>query len=161
MHNKIFSAKKAHYIFLAPTGQLALRILAIISISIALQVLTTDASISSAAFDPLISCGNDPATPQEGCQVNDIFTTAIRLINYLFAAIGVISVGGVVYGGVLMVTSGGNQASVAKGKKAMVNSLIGMGIVLVSVLVVRTVFQLLQFNGEVDPLDPNSIRKQN
>lgn len=116
--------------------------------------------VAQAAFEPIVQCGINPNSPQEGCQVTDIFSTAYRVIRYMFTAVAVFGVVGVVYGGVLMVTSAGNSSQVQKGQKAIKYSMIGLAIVLLSVLIVDSVFKLLKYDGPVDPLNPSSFQKQ-
>lgn len=103
--------------------------------------------VASAA---LVSCGNtDTGTSAGGCKFSDIFDTAVKLIEYMLSGAAVIAVGGVVYGGVLMVSSAGSESRSAQGKKAVTNSLIGLAIILLALVIVRTLFSVLGFdNGE-------------
>ncbi len=115
---------------------------------------------SSAAIDPIVQCGNDPAKIEDGCTVADLFSTAKRILDYMFAISGVIAVGGVVYGGFLMVTSGGSPDRLKQGKKSITYAMVGLAIVLLSVLTVQTVFSLIKYNGTVKPLNPSTIPQQ-
>lgn len=115
------------------------------------------------AAEALVQCGNqDGGSPADGCQVSDLFSTAARLINYLFAGAGVIAVGGIVYGGILMVTSAGNEGRVTAGKNTIKNSLIGLAIVLLAILIVQGVLRLLQYEGDPDQIikDPTNYFQQ-
>lgn len=95
----------------------------------------------------LVDCGNaTTGSSASGCTFSDLFETALKLIEYLLSAAAVIAVGGVVYGGVLMVTSAGNEGRSTAGKKAVTNSLIGLAVILMAFLIVRTLFTVLGFN---------------
>ncbi|MBP9686495.1 MAG: hypothetical protein KBD66_01695 [Candidatus Doudnabacteria bacterium] len=116
------------------------------------------------AHAALVNCGNgDGGTVADACKFSDFFNAAIGLIDYLLAGVAVVAVGGVVWGGVLMVTSNGNDSKVKSGKTAVKNAVVGLIIVLAAFLMVRSVFTILGFKGGDAPLsnpggftDPNS-----
>jgi hypothetical protein len=102
----------------------------------------------------IVNCGNDDGgTVADGCKLSDLFTSAANLINYMLSGGAVVATGGVVYGGYLMVTSAGDAKKQGAGKKAVTNSLIGLGIILGAYLLVKTVFSVLGFKGGTDPID--------
>jgi hypothetical protein len=110
------------------------------------------------AVGPFVQCGNqDGGRPEDGCQIGDLFSTVARIINYLFTGAGVIAVGGVIYGGFLMVTSAGNEGRLTSGKTAIKNSLIGLAIVLLAILIVQTVLQLLKYEGDPKQIIENPV----
>lgn len=121
-------------------------VLAAVFVAIALYAPTAHAAI--------VNCGNqDGGSPSEGCHFSDLFGSAINLINYFLSGAAVIAVGGVVYGGFLMVTSAGNATKQGAGKKAVTNSLIGLGVILVAFLLIKSVFVILGFKGGANPLE--------
>lgn len=106
------------------------------------------------AHAAIVNCGNgDSGTPADACKFSDLFSTAAGLINYLLSGAAVVAVGGVVYGGFLMVTSAGNQTKQTEGKKAVTNSLIGLAIILLAFLFVKSIFTILGFKGGSSPLE--------
>lgn len=112
----------------------------------------------------LVNCGNgDGGTVADACKFGDFFNAAIGFIDYLLGGVAVVAVGGVVWGGALMVTSNGNDSKVKSGKTAIKNAVVGLIIVLAAFLMVRSVFTILGFKGGDAPLsnpggftDPNS-----
>ncbi len=101
----------------------------------------------------LVNCGNSvvASDSSSGCKLGDLFTTAFNLVQYMLSGAAAIAVGGVIYGGVLMVTSAGNEGRSTSGKKAVTNSLIGLAVILLAYLLVRSLFLVLGF-GETDQL---------
>lgn len=115
------------------------------------------------AHAALVTCGNETTgDATTGCKLGDLFSTAARLVNYLFSGAAVVATGGVVYGGFLMVTSAGNPTGQAAGKKAVTNSLIGLAVILVSYVLVQTVFVLVGYSqGSTILKDPGSFTDPN
>ena len=111
------------------------------------------------AHAAIVNCGNnDGGTPAEGCTFKDLFTTAANLVNYLLSGAAVVAVGGVVYGGYLMVTSAGSSSKIETGKKSVTNSMIGLAIILLAFLMVKSLFSILGYNG--NPLEnPDALTK--
>ena len=112
----------------------------------------------------LVQCGNqengklDENGNLPGCTFKDIFSTTARIVNYLLSGAGVVAVGGVVYGGFMMVTSAGNESRSSGGKTAIKNALLGLVIVLLAVLIVQTLVRFLGLQGGDNVVtDPNSF----
>ena len=132
--------------------------------SLAMLVLVLALMDTNIVHAALVTCGNgDTGKIGDSCKFGDFFNTAIAFIDYMLAGAAVAAVGGVVWGGGLMVTSAGNQSKVETGKKSVKNSVIGLSIILVAFLLVRSVFTILGFQGGDAPLsnpggftDPNS-----
>ncbi len=113
--------------------------------------------IASAA---IVNCGNGDSSNIEQantCSFSDLFSAAISLINYFLEGAAVVAVGGVVYGGYLMVTSAGNASHQESGKKAVTNSMIGLAIILLAFLLVKSVFTILNFKGGSPIENPNGV----
>lgn len=111
------------------------------------------------AHAAIVNCGNnDGGTPAEGCTFKDLFTAAANLVNYLLSGAAVVAVGGVVYGGYLMVTSAGSSSNIETGKKSVTNSMIGLAIILLAFLMVKSLFSILGYSG--NPLEnPDALDK--
>jgi ABC-type uncharacterized transport system permease subunit len=77
----------------------------------------------------------------------DINTFVARIINYVLSMVGSIALILFIYGGLLWMTAGGSAAKVDKGKKVIVWSVIGMGIVFFSYMIVRFTMQQVVGNG--------------
>lgn len=98
---------------------------------------------AQAAF---VECGNqDGGSAADGCQISDFFSTVAKIVNYLFTGAGVVAVLGIIYGGAVMAGSAGNQSKQEAGKKAVVNSLIGLAIVLLAIFLVQALLAILTF----------------
>lgn len=64
----------------------------------------------------------------------------LTIVNYFLGFLGLIAVIMVIYGGVLMVTSGGSDEGFNKGKKILTYAAIGIVIILLSFAFVSTIF---------------------
>ncbi len=102
----------------------------------------------------VVQCGNDDniskgtlggkgGQPTGKCTINDLFNTAIRVINALMLAAAVFAVIRIVMAGGQMVISGGNQERLTAGKSGLTNALIGLVIVIASYLIINTVLAFL------------------
>lgn len=101
-----------------------------------------------ASAEGFVQCGNaNDGNIGSKCTLKDFFSTAARLVNYLFQGSAVVAVLGVVYGGFKMVYSRGNQAALGTAKKTVTYSVIGLVIILVAVLLVQTLINLLGLQG--------------
>lgn len=76
----------------------------------------------------------------EFCTIQGFMLWALR--NSLAFA-GTIAVLFIIYGGYLYLTSGGNEESAEQGRKTMVNSVIGLVVIIMSYVIVRVVTNLL------------------
>ena len=127
------------------------------------------ARVSHAA---IVTCGNqNNGTASDGCTLNDLISSSVTFTDYLFAAAAVVAVGGVVYAGYKMVTSAGNASRQAEGKKTLVNSIIGLIIILLAVLSVSSLKSILGYRDTplieytatvapppgVQPVDPHVV----
>jgi hypothetical protein len=105
----------------------------------------------------------------EGNMVKDLpeFCTAdsiiLQAINILLAASGVVTVLFLMLGGFWYLASAGNEETAEKGKKTLINSVIGLTLVILSFAIVRIVGSTLQTNlptssspSETVPLVPPS-----
>ncbi len=81
----------------------------------------------------LIGDGDKPRDVTGG----DFRNSVVSFINYFLTFLGLIAVVFVIYAGVLMVTSGGNEESTEKGKKILLWAGAGIIIILLSYSIVR------------------------
>jgi hypothetical protein len=65
------------------------------------------------------------------------------VINYFLGILGLIAVGFIIYAGVLMVTAGGNEDAIGKGRKIITYAVIGIVIILLSYTIVTFVTNAL------------------
>ena len=66
-----------------------------------------------------------------------------KLIDYFLGFLGLIAVAFIIYGGVLMVTSGGNEDAVGKAKKIITYAAIGIVLIMLSFAIVSFVTNAL------------------
>ena len=58
-----------------------------------------------------------------------------KIVNIVFAILGVLAVAYLIYGGVLYITAGGDAEKAAKGRTAITNAIIGIIIILLAVAI--------------------------
>ena len=63
---------------------------------------------------------------------DDIRVTVAKIIRAVLGLLGLIAVIVVIYGGFVYLTSGGEEDKIAKGKKILINGVIGLVIILMS-----------------------------
>lgn len=84
-------------------------------------------------------CFKNPIT----CQVVDMVELVVNVTRWLFMISIPVAVALFLYGGYLIMTSGGAQDRVGQGRKVITTAVIGFVIVMVSWLVIRTIFSYL------------------
>lgn len=67
----------------------------------------------------------------------------LKIINYIIAFSGTITILFLIIGGFMYLTSAGNEEATEKGKKILVNSVIGLVIIIMSFAIVRIVASTL------------------
>lgn len=111
--------------------------------------------ITQAAF---VTCGNEEGgSASQGCTLGDLFSTATRFVQYLFTGAGVVATLGIVYGGLKMVTSAGNDKGVAAGKKTITNSLTGLIVVLMAMVLIQAVLAFLGVRNRENVFNPDAF----
>ena len=73
----------------------------------------------------------------------DIRITIARIVRALFAVLGIIAVGLIIYAGVVIMTSGGNEDKIGEGKKVLVNAVIGLIIIFSALAIVQFILNAL------------------
>ena len=74
---------------------------------------------------------------------SDWKTLAVNIINILLYIAGTIAVVFVIIGGYLYVTSGGNEEQAEKGKKTLINAILGVVVIVLSYVVINVLVNLL------------------
>ncbi len=77
-----------------------------------------------------------------GLGTRDLKDLIVTVIRVLLGFLGIICVGGIMYGGYLLMTAGGNEEKNSQGKKVAVNATIGLAVILSAFLIVSFVFNL-------------------
>lgn len=85
-------------------------------------------TLGIAAVDKSISLGGD-----------DIRVIIAKIIRAVLGLLGLVAVVIVIYGGFTFMTAGGDEEKVARGKKILINGLIGLAIILCSFIIVQFV----------------------
>lgn len=134
------------------------------------QFISTLIIISAFMIAPILALAtsgviNDPAQPDSAMPtIGENTPPSIaegdmaKLIRYIYlfglAAAGLAAMGALIYGGVLYLTAGGSQGQVTKGKKRIYGALYGVGLILVSYIILYTINPaLVSFtNPATDPL---------
>ena len=68
------------------------------------------------------------------CQVLDIFTLAITIVNFMISFAGVVAVVAIVIAGYFMVTGAGNVEKITEAKKLLVGAVIGLFFVMAAMV---------------------------
>lgn len=103
-------------------------------------VLAQGVSIAPAGFAETIAL---PST--------DLRTIVANIINVALGFLGMIAVVLVLYGGLLWMTSAGNDEKITKAKKVLINAAVGLVIILAAYSIAQFVFRLLGVRGEAVP----------
>jgi hypothetical protein len=90
------------------------------------------------------------------CQLKDLFTGMAQVINYLIGAIGIFIIFRIVVSGFQMVISAGNEGSIKTAKSGLSSALIGLLLVLLSYVIINTLFSLFLEDSLRFPLNPFS-----
>jgi hypothetical protein len=109
------------------------------------------ANITHAA--PLVPCGT--AENPEDCTVCDFFILLQNILNFLVKDLAMpIGVIVLIYGGVMMLTSGGSEQKISRGKSAIWFAVWGMFLAFAGWLIVDTIIKVLvdpSFNWSFGP----------
>ena len=74
-----------------------------------------------------------------GGQSTDVISLAITIINYALGLAGLIAVAFLIYGGFLYIFEGASEGAAEKGKKTIINALIGLVIIILAYVIVKIV----------------------
>lgn len=73
-----------------------------------------------------------------------VWIIVMNVVSSVMSLAGMVVLGMLIYGGFLQITSSGDPGAVAKGKKVMLNSIIGLIIVTVATVVANTIILILK-----------------
>ena len=91
------------------------------------SVLAEDKGNNGCGVDTsLINCNNVDINADDKIQTTGVWSLLLTAINILTAGIGVVALGGVVYGSVLYTTAGGKQEQIKKATTIFTNVVIGV-----------------------------------
>lgn len=95
-------------------------------------------SLAPTAFAQFIRPGDNPVAEATGGQGN-IRPLILTMLRFGLGFLGLIAVIMIIYGGILYVTSAGNEENATKGKKILMYSIVGIVIIFISFALVNTV----------------------
>jgi len=105
------------------------------------ETTTTTSSGGSSSGTGLVQCGNEGGT---ACTFNDLFTTMIRVIDYVFNyVVPFLAILGIVMAAITMMTSNGDPGKFAQGRTAIIAIGIGLIIVYLSWTIVKSFIEFL------------------
>lgn len=82
-------------------------------------------------------------TPNEEMMAAFVWTIILNILYDMFAILGVVSTGFIVYGGYWYLRSGGDPVLVARGKKTIQGAVVGTAIALLATLVTNLITTIL------------------
>lgn len=85
----------------------------------------------------------DQTNPDEINSKDDIRNMITQIVGYILAMVGVILLVQIIFAGYSWMMSGGNEEKIKKAKGKIVNSIIGIAIIMVAYVLVSTIFGLL------------------
>lgn len=84
-------------------------------------------------------CRGDGLSIIENCQGPQLLELFANIIQFMIDIAFVIAVVMVLWGGILLMVSGGNEDRVKRGRKALTGAIVGLVIVLVAWIVINTI----------------------
>ncbi|HEX5430005.1 MAG TPA: hypothetical protein VFX17_02940 [Patescibacteria group bacterium] len=106
-------------------------------ISIVLPWILAYHSVLAKPFvGPLVQCGTGKNSE---CTSADLLNLVFIVINFLVGSAAILAMAYIVYGGIQMVISSGNEDGVKKAKSTMVNAIIGLVMVILSYLIITSI----------------------
>ena len=97
-------------------------------------------SIVAAPFTVLAQFQAPPATGLPAGSLLGILTSGM---NWLLVVVGILGVIGFVIAGIIYLTAAGDEEQIAKGKQAMIYSIVGVIVALLGVIIIQAVQALL------------------
>ena len=75
--------------------------------------------------------------------VGSVWAIVLNILSLLFAIVGYLALGFVVYGGYLYVLARGDPTRIAKGKRTVISALIGLVICILAALIINTIVSII------------------
>lgn len=91
----------------------------------------------------------DPLADSTGLPTASIYTILTSVLNWLLTIVGVVGVIGFAIAGIMYLTAAGQEDQLKLAKKAMVNSIIGVIVALLGLVVIYAADALLRGNGDI------------
>jgi hypothetical protein len=108
------------------------------------------------AYADLISCGDTEKTMKDSlaneCTIGDFFELVYLVTNWLIAMSGLVALIFVVWGGIQLLVSRGDQTHISTAKQTITNALLGLFMVLIAYLLVGFIAELFLPSVGPDPL---------
>lgn len=123
----------------------------LLSVALLVNFLISDLSFATSLISP---DDNVEAVAQATGGESDGRTIAKTIINYFLSFLGFIASVMIIYGGVLYVTSAGNEDNAGKAKTILMHAATGIILILVSFAIVNTVLQAGGGSGAADNTAP-------
>jgi hypothetical protein len=99
--------------------------------------------LSQTAFAQLVPPDCRRGGDMLNCDFNDLKTMFIAIVNFLLQSSGVIALLFVLYGGIRMMLSGGNQQVIAEAKQTVFNALLGLLIIASAFILINAILGTL------------------
>jgi hypothetical protein len=104
--------------------------------------------IAGNSYAQLVQCGNDPNNP---CGYNNLIGPGgviDNVVQLVVFQVGIpVTIGFIIYGGILIMISAGNSERVQRGKKVIKSAIIGITIAFGAWLIVQTILRFLLPNA--------------
>lgn len=105
------------------------------------------------------TCGAGDATKCGNYELDDFVRLALNISKWILGIVGSLTLVMFIYGGVLLLISGGSSEKIDKAKKAMVAAVIGLAIVLGSSLIIKTSMEYIGLAWDGSTKTPTPIEK--
>lgn len=105
-------------------------------------------SVAYIAAMPFVASAQFQSPSGTGLPAGSLLGIITSGMNWLLIIVGILGVIGFVISGIIYLTAAGDDDQIAKGKKAMVYSIIGVIVALVGVVVIQAVQGLLGGNSK-------------
>lgn len=101
------------------------------------------AAASFAATAPVIALAQFQPPAGTALPAGSLLGIATSAMNWLLVLVGILGVIGFVIAGIIYLTAAGDEDQIAKGKKAMIFSIVGVIVALLGVVIIQAVQGLL------------------
>lgn len=82
------------------------------------------------------------------CELNDFTITAVKIARWILGVVGGLALLMFIYGGVMLLISGGNQQRVEQGRQILTNAVIGLVVVFLTYMIISLVLSALGVEAE-------------
>ena len=99
--------------------------------------------ISAAVFAPVAALAQFETPTGTGLPAGSLLGIITNGMNYLLIVVGVLGVIGFVIAGIIYLTAAGDETQIDRGKRTMINSIIGIIVALLGVIIIQAVKGML------------------